>query len=366
MDFPRTVDEITPAWLTQVLRQSGAIGGNTVRSIETSNIGADQGLQGDVSRISIAYANQESSTPESVVVKLSLADDERRAQLNNLGASEREVWFYNELAADAGISIPGVYFSKFDTESGHMNIVQEDVGRFRVVDQSDDCSFDDAITALTGLAQMHARWWNSDQLSNYPWLGGPANSDRFKNMTDAYNERLEGCFEALGEWLPAGFESLARKYQSKLAEVAMKNSRGALTLTHGDYRTGNLVFDDTGSSGSRMIAFDWAGVSRAKAAGEIGYFMSLNFGIDSRRHNESRLLAEYHSRLVDFGVSKYTFDEFMEDARWGLFVVVFTAVMASANISKMTETEAGRKRVAALVERLQIVIDWNIEELLAR
>ncbi len=25
MDFPRTVDEITPEWLTQVLRESGAI-----------------------------------------------------------------------------------------------------------------------------------------------------------------------------------------------------------------------------------------------------------------------------------------------------------------------------------------------------
>jgi hypothetical protein len=38
MDFPRTIDEITPEWLTRVLRESGAIDGTNVESFEATNI----------------------------------------------------------------------------------------------------------------------------------------------------------------------------------------------------------------------------------------------------------------------------------------------------------------------------------------
>ena len=43
MDFPRTVDEITPEWLTRVLRESGAIREAAVQSFETTDIGFDTG-----------------------------------------------------------------------------------------------------------------------------------------------------------------------------------------------------------------------------------------------------------------------------------------------------------------------------------
>ena len=342
-DFPRTFDEITPGWLTQVLHESGAINGERVDSFESTNIGDDQGLQGDVSRISLTHDSAAPDAPESLVIKFSLADDKRRVWQIQNGNSEREVMFYSELAADVGMAVPSVYFSQFDSDSGHMNIVQQDVGRFRAVDQSDDCSFDDATTTLNSLAQMNSKWWNSDRLFDYPWLKNQSDSDQLQSNIDRYNERLEGCFEILGDFLPVGFESLARKYQSRIAEINETYSRGAQTLVYGDYRTGNLVFDDSTTTESRVIEFDWAGASRAKPTSDVFYFMSLNFGIESRRQNESQLMSSYHERLIDLGVGDYSFDEFMDDARLGLFNVVSTAVIASAGIGKMVESEAGKK-----------------------
>jgi|GEM_PF-1682691 hypothetical protein len=38
MDFPRTIDEITPEWLTQVLRESGAIRDAGVESFESTQL----------------------------------------------------------------------------------------------------------------------------------------------------------------------------------------------------------------------------------------------------------------------------------------------------------------------------------------
>ena len=54
-------------------------------------------------------------------------------------------------------------------------------------------------------------------------------------------------------------------------------------------------------------------------------------------------MSSYHERLIDLGVGDYSFDEFMDDARLGLFNVVSTAVIASAGIGKMVESEAGKK-----------------------
>jgi hypothetical protein len=366
MDFPRTIDEITPEWLTKVLRESGAIDGAEVESFEAATIGDDQGIQGDVNRLSLAYDKQELGAPESLVVKLSVTDDERRAQLASSGSSEREVNFYKELASQAGISTPEVYFSGYNPDSDHMNIVQEDLGQYRMVEQADDCSFDDATAALTGLAQMHGKWWDSDRLLEFPWISVDTDSERIQGSIERYNARLETCFEVLGEWLPAGFERIARQYAGKIQDVRETFHSGALTLTHNDFRTGNLAFDDTDPANKRVIAFDWAGASRAKGARDVSYFMSLNLEVETRRGIESQLQRGYHDQLVDQGVKNYSFDEFLDDYRLGLFSGVRVAVEASPLLEKMIESEAGLKRIAAMCGRLQIVVDWNIEELIPK
>ena len=46
MEFPRTVDEITPEWLTQVLRASGAITDTSIVSFSPAEIGVGRGAGG--------------------------------------------------------------------------------------------------------------------------------------------------------------------------------------------------------------------------------------------------------------------------------------------------------------------------------
>ena len=88
-DFPRTVDEITPEWLTKVLRESGAKRDASVESIEVS--GLDGGIHGEVNRISLNYDRRDAVAPNSVVVKLSLEDDEKRESVRERELSKREV-----------------------------------------------------------------------------------------------------------------------------------------------------------------------------------------------------------------------------------------------------------------------------------
>ena len=62
MDFPRTSDEITPEWLTRVLRESGAISDATVESFVFENIDA-KGSWSEVELLVPEYSAPESGGP---------------------------------------------------------------------------------------------------------------------------------------------------------------------------------------------------------------------------------------------------------------------------------------------------------------
>ena len=117
MDFPRTVDEITPEWLTQVLRESGAIGDASVRSRTVKTIGDDQGMTADVVRIGLSYDREEPTAPRSVIAKLHRpwgADDDSILSDTLRITYEREVRFFKELGSYSGKAVPRLHFAEFD------------------------------------------------------------------------------------------------------------------------------------------------------------------------------------------------------------------------------------------------------------
>ena len=68
MQFPRTVDEITAEWLTETLRESGAIRDAAVESFEIMNVGDDQGVAGEVNRLKLSYDRPEINSPGAIIV----------------------------------------------------------------------------------------------------------------------------------------------------------------------------------------------------------------------------------------------------------------------------------------------------------
>ena len=168
MDFPRTVEEITPEWLTQVLRESGAIEDATVQSFITRRF--DQGFVGEVNRLDLTYKDGSAAWPASLISKTSLRDDERRIYANSFGIYDREVRFYNDLALISSVRLARRYFADFDEESGYSILLLEDLGHLRSRAQADGCNFEDASAAVELLARLHAAWWEDERLLHYDWL----------------------------------------------------------------------------------------------------------------------------------------------------------------------------------------------------
>ncbi len=261
MDFPRTVDEITPEWLTQVLRESGAIQAAKVESFETTEIGFDTGATGAISRLEPSYDRLERSAPTSLIAKLG---DTRIGQ--NINAPirplleewyKRESHFYNSLASDCGIRTPMCYMSAFDGENLGSLYLLEDVGHLRVVDQSENCTIEDARSTLLSLARMHAKWWDSDRLDDHPSLKKYGSAAPPALMQGLLEKSIEPVLEAFGDRLPHGIGDIVRKFLPKLPEVAQLLASSPRTLVHGDFRLANIFFDDSADQMERLVAYDW-------------------------------------------------------------------------------------------------------------
>jgi hypothetical protein len=363
MDFPRTVDEITSEWLTQVLSESGVVIRANVVSFQSERIGGDTGITGVLNRIRLEYDSQEPGAPGSVVAKHSPDEASTRTLLKYRNAAELR--FYKNIADEVGIDVPHMYFGEMDEETAECVLLLEDLGHLRAVDQDDDCSTEDALAVLTGISGVHARYWSDtpdfERISKYlPKITSSI-------TTETLNKNIAPFVELVGESLPDGIEQLARKLAPKISKVGEMLYESPVTLSHTDLKITNMFFDDSVGSPPRVTFYDWQGVRAAKAALDISYFVSANFSTQTRRKIEHQLLDGYHQSLVDQGVKGYSLDEFMYDVRVALLFRLPPRICSTAILGKtMMATAEGRANMSALVERLQTLIDWNCDEVIPK
>ena len=369
MGFPRTVDEITPEWLTQTLRESGSVRGaeSIIRSYATERIGGDQGLTSDVRRLQLSFNRESVEAPRTMIAKM--IDPDR---LVNVGASgriafEREVRFLSELAPNSGLRTPAVYFADHDADNGHFLILIEDLGHLRSVEQANGCDYRDAESVLQSLATMHASWWNDPALRGYSWLSDRPNMGATEDHMEQLPANIDRLLQITDVQVPDGIEAVARKLAPKFLEVSEAVVADPVTLTHGDFKLANIFFDDSSGSEGDVVAVDWQMTGRIKAANDVATFIMLGMTTESRRQHGSKLISWYHSALVDRGVRDYSHDELLFDLRMAMLPRLASLIRIVANLNNNpTTTAAGRALWMSMIGNFQTVIDWNCEEVIPR
>lgn len=362
MDFPRTVDELTSEWLTQVLRESEAIERSRVVSYASKIVGAETGQSGVLYRLDLVFDVQENRAPLSIIAKYSASEPAKRAHVKR--GNSVETSFYKNISKDFGIDVPHMYFGAMDEDTAECVLLLEDLGHLRAVDQDDDCSTEDALALLDGISRVHANHWSGtpgfDQISNY--LPNPGTGTMTREMVE---KNLDPFIEMVGDSLPDGIERLARKLAPKISRVVEMAYEPPITLIHGDLKLINMFFDDSVAESPRAVVYDWQAVRTAKAALDVGYFVSSNFSTTARRRIEQQLFQSYHLSLVDLGVKNYSLDELMYDVRLTLLPRLVQRINTTVIMGEsMLATEQGNANIRALVESLQTLIDWNCEEVI--
>ncbi|HWA63415.1 MAG TPA: phosphotransferase [Caulobacteraceae bacterium] len=284
------------------------------------------GLVGDSFRFVLTW-DRPGAGPASVVGKFPARDPASRQAGSAHLLYLREVSFYRELAATVAITTPKAYVAEIDPQTDDFTLIFEDLGPARPGDQLAGCSVEDAVTALSEAAALHAPRWGDASLETLDWLAGrPAESTAtitavLPGVVALFRERYEGQLEpefmALVEAMPA---ALAR---------AQTDRSSPRTVQHGDFRLDNILFDIQG--GTRpMATLDWQTVTVGPGVTDAAYFLSAALDPDVREAHEQALVRGYHAELLRRGVTGYDWDACWRDYRrftlHGILMGVFSAL----------------------------------------
>ncbi len=343
----RQAADVTPDWLTRVLRRAGALAdGASVRSFATAPIGTGQ--MADTTRFTLTL-DEPGAGPASVVGKFASADDQSRGTGLALRAYEVEVRFYQEVAARIGARVPTTYLAEVEPETGWFTLVMEDIAGAVQGDQIAACTPDIAGSVLAEMAGLHAPCWESPTLETLEWLNrSTPESDEF--LVAMVSSLLPGFLERYADELAPEHQDVCRLFAEHLPTY-LRLRGGPRTASHGDFRLDNLLFQP---GDPRPVVVDWQTVGWAGASVDVAYFIGGCLSTEDRRAHEQDLLARYHEALCQRGVRDYSLEQLRADARRDSFAGLLMAIVASMVVQRtergdlMFLTSAGRHAQHAL------------------
>lgn len=329
---------VTPEWLTEVLRASGALSDGRVATVDHELFGA--GMVGDNARFHLTYEG--GTGPATLVGKFPTADEVSRNASAMTRSYEVESRFYQDLQARVDIATPATHLALLDVEANEFVLIMEDLAPAQPGDQIDGCDLDTTRVSVLELAKLHAPLWGDPVLGEMAWLDrSTAENEAFYlqllpmlhgGFNDRYGERLAPELRAVGDAVVA-----------RLADyIAYRPD--PLTVVHGDFRLDNLLFNGA----SPVVAVDWQTATRGPALTDVAYFLGTSPTTDVREANEATLVREYHEALIARGVADYDWDRCWHDYRRFAFAGYLMAVGASMLVAP---TDRGDLMFLAMAER---------------
>jgi aminoglycoside/choline kinase family phosphotransferase len=347
--MPSEVGEVTPEWLTGVLRADGALAADdTVTGVAAEQIAAGTGFLSDLHRLRL-----EGDGPESLILKLPAASALYRATAQGANAYQREVVFYRDLATACPLRTPHAYHAEFE-ESGAMVLLLEDLGLLEAPDHLEGLQIDRADLVLERLAAFHA-WGVSAKCPPLDPTVFPAVVDQVGQLGPVISLGWPIYLANRRRDHPAAVEQLVERLPDLTLELAASLSDPAC-LTHGDLRVDNLFF-----AGTDMAVVDFQFCTRASGIYDIAYLISQGLDTTVRRGHDRELVGRYLRALQSAGL---TIDV---DIAWDQYVratALLVVFPLGAILGWPALGERARDLVLTLIERwVEAVVDVEATEL---
>jgi hypothetical protein len=328
------IEDLSPAWMMQ------ALGANEeIVDLDSKPIGTGQ--MADSFRVELAGSR---GTPRSVVVKMQAADELARSSGAG-GAYRSEVGFYTDLAATVSIRTPDCYYATGPDDGGRFALVLEDMAPAQQGDQLLGCSPEQASAAVINLAGLHGPRWCDSSLMKLPWLRciSQTEADQFEEMVTA---SAKGFIQHYADRLTAADVEILQAFAPKCGSWLM-DRRERFTLVHGDYRLDNLLFG-LRDGGVSIATVDWQTLEVGNPGRDLAYFLGNSLLPAQRRVHEQALVRTYHEALLAFEVNNYSFEECMNDYRFGHFQGPMITMLAAVGLA---HTDRGDDMFMAMCSR---------------
>lgn len=335
------IDDLDVDWL------AGRLGASAVGELHVVPVGSGQ--VANCHRLTFESAG---GLKVSVVAKSPSIDETSRSTASMQHLYLRETSFYRELADSISTRTPRCFFVERD-ESDDFLLLLEDMSPVREVDQFDGLDVELAKRGLQQLAGLHGPTTARIDLHQADWLGGVA-------------ENLAPLYDAV---LPSLFEGFLERYKDDIDESTfefvrrLSSNLGALSnyevfstcVTHGDFRTDNLLFDAKGGE-VPLCVVDWQTIGVGSPLLDVAYFLTTSLSTPERERHENELLDYYLELLSSYGVEIPREVAEREFARYTLQPVVML-VCAAVLVER---TERGDRMFLSMIERgIAAATKWN-------
>jgi thiamine kinase-like enzyme len=315
-------EQVTAAWLTEVLRRSGVLAGGQVDGFEADG---GQATWSSNLRLRLRYSpGAQGALPGSLFLKLVDTDTGDGEYFD-----DSEVTYYLRDYLDVpDAPLVRCYDGAYSLELRRYHLLLDDHSATHTVAAEKQPTLESALALAEGLAALHARWWGADRLAER----GAATHDeahirRFIAIAEPGVQPILGSFSGELElhW-PEMLRYLFSGFPNRLVERS-RDLQG-FTLIHGDANQTNLLVPRDGDRPLYLIdrqPFDWS-LTTWLGAYDLAYHLVLGYPSDLRRRCQVPVLLRYHERLVAHGVQGYPWERLWADYKLCAAMCVYIAV----------------------------------------
>jgi hypothetical protein len=302
------IDQVTPEWLTQVLRERGVLPRGHVITVAAQGAVSNTAT---AARLELVYsAEAPQAAPRRLFVKL--------------GRRRIEVEFYQVIApAMADPPAPRCYDAAYAPESGRSYLLFDDLSATHSVPEGvipATLAYTERLVDV--LAAFHAHWWQHPRLQSdiariaedVPgYVAGVARAN-FADFADFLGDRLSMQRRQIYEQIFAAWPPPA--LVSRLA------AGQHTTLVHGDTHNWNFLAPRDPAV-ERVRIIDWAVWHIGVGPSDLAYTIALFWFPERRARMEQNLVRQYHARLIEHGVAGYSWEQCWLDYRMAVVFHLF-------------------------------------------
>ena len=317
-----TPEQVTAAWLTEVLQRSGALSGGEVAAFEVQD---GRGNWSSNLRLRLRYSpDARGDLPASLFLKMVDA---------NTGDGEyfddSEVTYYTRDYLDVpDAPLVRCYDGAYSPDLRRYHLLLDDHSATHMLAAEKEPRLEYGLALAEGLAALHARWWGGERLAE---RGAPIHDEahirRFIAIAEPGVEHILGSFlDELETGWPAMLKHLFAAFPQRLVERS--RDLNGFTLIHGDANQTNLLVPRSGERPLYLIdrqPFDWS-LTTWLGAYDLAYALVLDWPAETRRRCQVPVLGRYLECLQVRGVQDYSWWQLWEDYKLCAAMGVYIAV----------------------------------------
>ena len=335
------IDDLDPAWL------AARLGLNESCDVDVSPIGSGQ--VANCYRVAMLHDGVQIA---SAVAKTPSSDPTSRATASLQQLYLRETSFYQHLAPIISTRTPHCFAVEHDDDDNFF-LLLEDMHPAHLIDQFDGLDEQMAKIGLAQLAALHGPTMHRGELHDARWLNGVSNA-----LRPLYSAVVPTLFTSFLERYEASVSASTYSFVEKLGEdleLFSAYHSDFACVTHGDFRTDNLLFDAKATA-VPLCVVDWQTVAVSSPMLDVAYFLTTSLGVEERERLEMRLLDFYLDELTVYGVDYPREVMLSEYARYTLQPIVM--LVAAAGL--VERTERGDRMFLTMIERgVRAATSWQ-------